>query len=128
VAVEGLSIRLLLDHHINPRLATDLRPQGFDVTFPRELGTERASDEEHLTWATERGRVVLTEDRADFQILAQRWAEHGRDHAGIILVNTAKPVSYGELLRRLRAFLDAVSAEEMVNQVRWLDERWSRGT
>ena len=71
MAVEGLSIRLLLDHHINPRLATDLRPGGFDVTFPRELGTERASDEDHLVWATNHGRVVLTEDREDFQALAR---------------------------------------------------------
>lgn len=126
MAVEGLSIRLLLDHHINPRLATDLRRQGFDVTFPRELGTERAPDAGHLAWAAEQGRVVLTRDREDFQILAQQWAEQNRNHARILLLSDVKPISYGELRRRLRAFLDVVSAQEMFNQVRWLDESWSR--
>lgn len=125
MAVEGLSIRLLLDHHVNARLLIDLRRDGFDVTNPRELGTERFSDEEHLAWAADRGRAILTQDRGDFQVLAQAWLNQGRDHSGIVLFSPAKPISYGELLRRLRAFLDAVSAEEMVNQVRWLDASWS---
>lgn len=126
MAVEGLSIRLLLDHHITPRLATDLRRDGFDVTFPHELGTERALDVQHLRWAAEHGFVILTSDIGDFRTLAKQWTERGEVHGGIILLHRAKPISYGELLRRLRAFLDAVSAEEMVNQVRWLDESWSR--
>lgn len=126
MAVEGLSIRLLLDHHIDVQLATDLRREGFDVTFPRELGTERALDEAHLEWATSHGRVILTGDIKDFPRLAESWAEQGREHAGVLLLVGKSRLSYGELLRRLRAFLDAVPAEEMVNQVRWLDESWSR--
>lgn len=120
MAVEGLSIRLFLDHHMDPSLATDVRRDGFDVTFPREVGTERASDEEHLTWAAEHGRVIVTFDRRDFRILAKQWTDRGQEHAGVLLC-VAPGLSYGELLRRLRAFLDVVSAEEMVNQVRWLD-------
>jgi predicted nuclease of predicted toxin-antitoxin system len=126
VAVEGLSIRLLLDHHIDERLITDLGRDGFDVTNPRELGTERARDDEHLRWAATHGRAILTSDVKDFPDLGRTWIRQGRDHAGIILVEATPRVSYGELLRRLRAFLDAVSAEEMVNQVRWLDESWTR--
>jgi hypothetical protein len=48
-------------------------------------------------------------------------AEQGRQHAGIILSTAPPRITYGELLRRLLAFLDTVSADEMVNQVRWLD-------
>lgn len=62
MAVEGLSARLYFDHHVDPRLAIDLRRYGFDVTFAREVGKERATDEEHLRWATEQGRVVATFD------------------------------------------------------------------
>lgn len=78
-------------------------------------------DEEHLQWATEHGRVVLTFDARDFRILDAQWRAQGRDHAGILLSIPPPQISYGELLRRLLAFLDTVSAEEMVNQVRWLD-------
>lgn len=126
MAVEGLSVRLLLDHHTNARLLTDLRRDGFDVTNPRELGTERASDEEHLARAADHGRAVMTHDRQEFQLLADEWTKKGRHRAGIVLCRAPPRLSYGELLRRLRAFLEAVSVEEMVNQVRWLDESWSR--
>ena len=125
MAIEGRSIRRLLDHHLSPRLARDLRQDGFEVTFPRELGTERASDEQHLRWAAAHGHVILKSDIGDYRPLAERWTERGEDHAGIILVIGSQPISYGELLGRLRAFLDAVSADEMVNQVRWLDQSWS---
>jgi hypothetical protein len=121
VAVEGLSICLFLDHNIDPRLAHDLRRRGFDVAYALEIGTERAQDDEHLQWASERGRAVFTVDIGDFRILAEQWAEQGRDHAGIILSIPPPRVAYGEVLRRLLAFLDAVSADEIVDQFRWLD-------
>ena len=124
MAVAGLSIRPYLDHNMDPRLATDLHRHGFDVTYAREVGNERATDEEHLTWATERGRTVVTFDRRDFRVLAEQWGEQGRDHAGIIFAVAPPRLTYGQILRRLLALLDAVSAEEMVNQVRWLDASW----
>lgn len=126
MAVEGLSIRLLLDHHVDGRLIADLRRDVFDVTNPRELGTELARDDEYLRWAAAEGRAILTSDVKDFPDLTRAWLRQGLSHAGIILVEAAPRVGYGELLQRLRAFLEAVSADEMVNQVRWLDESWSR--
>ena len=122
MAIAGLSIRLLLDHHLDPRLAIDLRQYGYDVTYPRELGTGAASDEEHLIWAAERGRAIFTFDVRDFRLLGEQWRDQGRDHAGIILSIAPPRISYGEVLRGLLTFLNAVSAEEMVNQVRWLSD------
>lgn len=126
MAVAGLSIRLFLDHHMDPRLATDLRRVGFAVTYPRELGTERATDETHLRWAAEQGWVICSFDVGDFQRLAEQWAEQGRHHAGIILAQAPPRLTYRPLRRRLLAFLDAVSAEEMVDQLHWLDASWDR--
>ena len=126
MAVEGLSIGPYLDHNAHPWLARDLRPQGFSVTVAADVGNRLASDEEHHRWATERGLTVLTFDVKDYPNLAQRWAEQGRQHAGIIVAVAPPRITYGQLLRRLRAFLDAVSADEMVNQVRWLDASWDR--
>ena len=120
MAIEGLSVRLLLDHHVDPRIAGDLRGHGFDVTFPRELGTERASDEDHLVWATEQRRAVFTYDIGDFRRIAERWADEGRDHAGINFSMAPPRITYGELLSRLLALLDSITADEMVNQVRWI--------
>ena len=124
MAVAGLSIRPFFDHNVHTWFAPDLRRAGFDVVHAKEVGNDRASDEEHLLWATRQGRTVVTYDRDDFPILAQRWAEQGLDHAGIILAIAPPVISAGLVLRRLHAFLDTVSADEMVNQVRWLDGSW----
>ena len=121
MAFPGLAIRLHLDHNVDPRLAADVRRHGFEVTSAREIGKERASDEEHLAWAAEHGRVILTFDVGDFRVLARRWLDEGRDHAGILISIPPPPITYGELLRRLLAFLDRITAEEMVNRVEWLD-------
>ncbi|MCK6566950.1 MAG: hypothetical protein HUU12_05045 [Anaerolineales bacterium] len=43
----------------------------------------------------------------------------GKEHWGIILSNR-EPI--GELLRRILRLLNTVSAEELKNQIRWLNE------
>jgi hypothetical protein len=45
--------------------------------------------------------------------------EEGKEHWGIILSNR-EPI--GELLRRILRLLNSVSADELKNQVRWLNE------
>jgi hypothetical protein len=120
VAVEGLSALVYLDHNANPRLVRDLRPHGYDAVFARELGLERASDDEHLRRASESGRVLFTHDLDDYPALAAEWAARGEAHAGIILVPPG--LSYGEQLRRLLHLLNTYSAEEFVNRVEWLNE------
>ncbi len=46
----------------------------------------QASDEEHLTYATERGRILVSQDE-DFTIIHARWQDEGRSHAGIMKVS-----------------------------------------
>jgi hypothetical protein len=62
---------------------------------------------------------VLTYNIKDFSPLARLWYEAGRDHAGIIL---SVELEHGDLLRQVLKFLTAVSAEEMANGVRYLQE------
>jgi predicted nuclease of predicted toxin-antitoxin system len=126
VAVEGLSIRLYFDHHIRGRFAVDLRRQGFEVVQAREVGNELVADEVHLRWATDHRRVIFTHDLKDFPPLAEKWFLEGRDHAGIILsVQPGRSAPYNVLLRRLLRLLETLTADEMVNRVEWLDQRWS---
>jgi predicted nuclease of predicted toxin-antitoxin system len=123
VAVEGLSARPYLDQNVNPQLAVDLRRHGFAATFAREVGNERLTDEEHLQWASERGQVLISFDVKDFPVLANRWADEGRTHAGIILL-TPPEFSYGKLFRRLLRLLDTLTGDDLVDRVEWLDGRW----
>lgn len=124
MAVEGLSARLYFDHNVHRRLARDLRDRGFDLVTAPEAGNEDATDEEHLTWSTGEGRVLVTYDRRDFRVIARAWAREGRDHAGIIISVAPPRLPYAQVLRRLLALLDAFAADEFVNQVLWLGEAW----
>jgi predicted nuclease of predicted toxin-antitoxin system len=128
VAIEGLSIRSYLDHHVPDLFAVDLRRRGFDAIVARDVGNARASDEEHLTWATAHGRVVLTSDFDDYPPMADRWFFEGRDHTGIILLEQPTSVPYGRLLRRLLRLLDTLTADDMINRVEWLDWKWDEPT
>ncbi len=62
---------------------------------------------------------MLTFNHRDFAPLAQLWYETGQQHAGIIL---STQLSRGELLRLLRNLLSKLTANEMANTVRWLQE------
>jgi hypothetical protein len=76
-------------------------------------------DDEQLAFAAEQGRAVLTYNMKDFAPLATVWYEAGRNHAGIIL---SEELEHGELLRWVEKMLKAISAEEMINAVRYLQE------
>jgi predicted nuclease of predicted toxin-antitoxin system len=125
VAIEGLSIRTYLDHHTHDLFAVDLRRRGYEVIRARDVGNERAADEEHLAWASARGYVIFTSDFDNFPALADRWFLEGRDRSGIILVEQpGRKNAYGLLLRRLLRLLDTLMADDMINRVEWLDAKW----
>ena len=124
MAIAGLSARPYLDHHVHLQLARDLRRHQYDVIHASERGAERELDEEHLRWAAMDGRVIITFDVHDFPTLAERWFLDERQHAGILLSFPPPLVPYPILLRRLLSLLDQMSAEDLVNQVLWIDESW----
>jgi predicted nuclease of predicted toxin-antitoxin system len=125
VAIAGLSILLHFDHNGHPLLAQDIRNAGYDAVAAKDVGIGALKDEEHLQWATDHGRCIITHDLDDYPVLAYEWARIGRDHAGIIVALQPPKISYGEMLRRLLRLLDTLTADEMVNRLEWLDLRWS---
>jgi predicted nuclease of predicted toxin-antitoxin system len=125
MAIAGLSIRLYLDHNADPDIARDVRRDGYDAVWASEVGNERLQDEEQLRWATEHGRAILTHDVRDFRILDAQWRSRGDSHAGIILAETPPELRIGELMRRLRRLLETMSADEMIDQVIFLNVLWS---
>ena len=125
MAIEGLSIRPYLDHNFHERIGLALRRAGFDVVIAKEVGNEALSDEEHLEWATEHCRTVLAHDRVDFTKLNLEWALEGRPHGGIIISVAPPEIPYREVIARLFRFLDAITADEVVSNLFWLNEIWA---
>jgi hypothetical protein len=71
-------------------------------------------DEEQLVFSTEKGRVLLTHNRRDFEHLHSTFLKRQLEHAGIIIA--ARRDVY-EIARRGVLLLNAVQAEAFRNQL-----------
>lgn len=72
-----------------------------------------SSDEQQLLGATSHGRCIFTFNIRDFVVLAHRYPQHG----GIIL---STQISTPLLIKALDNLLSSTTAEEWIDQVRWL--------
>ena len=112
-----LFIEVYLDEDVDILIAELLRARGFTATTTVEAGNRGASDADQLAYAAARGQAFLTHNRVDFEALARAYATAGHQHAGIILAARRPPY---EVARRLLLLLNQVTADEMLDQVRYL--------
>ncbi len=115
--MSSLFIELYLDEDVSNLVAELLRGRGFSALTTHSEGRLGLTDAGQLAHTIALRRTLLTHNRADFEALAQRYAEAGREHHGIILARRYAPY---ELLRRLMRLLDQVTADEMKNQVKYI--------
>ena len=111
--------KLYLNEHLSPRLAEQLRQHGFDVTATLEAKRGEADDDEQLAYAASEQRALVTFNHKDFAVRHERYRAEGKEHWGIIL-STEERVDV--LRRRLLRLLNTLSADELKNQIRWLNE------
>lgn len=124
-------MRFLLDEHLSPRVARELRARGIDAVALRawrEGAFLQQPDERILEAAGEEGRVLMTHDVHSIPLLLKAWAETGRYHAGVILVSAAAitPDDYGGLIHALVALAGRDRDLPWLNRVVFL-EKGSRG-
>src|SRR6266849_3936434 len=94
-------IRLYLDEDIHPDLAEAIRQKGFDCQHAAEAGMLGKLDEEQLENATSQARCLVSFNVRYFVVLAQRWAQAGRTHAGIVVTKQVSRRALGRLLSRI---------------------------
>jgi hypothetical protein len=99
-------VKLFLDAHISgPRIARALREAGHDVrAADEERELDGLTDEQLLSIAAAEERIFVTFDVKDFPVIARRWAEAGRTHAGCAIV---VGIDHGEF----GAILDTIARE-----------------
>ncbi len=77
-----------MDENAHSRaLVEALTSNGFDCLTVNEAGMRGASDDEQLAFATSLERAVYTSDMKDFPVVARKWRDAGRFHAGIIMLS-----------------------------------------
>ena len=112
-----LFAELYLDEDVSVLIATLMRARGFVATTTQEAGLLGRSDAEQLDFAVARQKVLLTHNRADFEAPALKYFSASRTHYGIIIATRRPP---HELVTRLLAVLNSVTADEMENQLRYI--------
>jgi len=120
MAEEELLVSIYLDADVERMIAKGLRRQGYNCRAADEVGMKRASDEAQLEYAARMGYALVTYNIEHFAPLHTRYLREGWEHSGIVLI----PKRWGasEVLRRLLNLLDAVTADEMRNNVKWLSD------
>lgn len=118
-------MKLALDHHYPSSIAPTLRDRGHDAVTALERGWHAEEDEALLEFCAGEGRALLTNNVADFAIIARRWQSDGRSHFGLIFTSDATlPRTHhasGRYVDALDALLSAnPGARGLVDQIRWL--------
>ena len=104
-----MTLRLLLDEDISPRVAEGLRRRGVDAVSVHEVdrANRRIGDADQLAFAVAAGCALVTYNRADYQALDALWRLEARAqaHAGILWLSerTVPRRAVGELVRALEA-------------------------
>jgi predicted nuclease of predicted toxin-antitoxin system len=105
-------VKLLLDEMWPPSIARALRERGHDVIAVAERDDLRSQADEHIfATAQVEGRVIVTENVADFRRLAEEFVRLGRTYPGLIYTTNrqfprADARTPGSLTRALLHLLD----------------------
>ncbi len=113
------ALKIYLNENISWKIAKALDEFGYDVVSSYEIGMNAEDDGIQFAFAVSEKRAVLTNNFGDFVKLCEEYASAGKDHYGVIF--TTK-FSNAEILKRLKVVLKAITAEQMKNQIRWLND------
>jgi hypothetical protein len=116
-ATPPLFIRLFLDEDVQRGVTAALRVRHYDALSVHDIGRWGLSDAEQLAYAAANQRALFTFNALDFLRLHREWIGTGQSHWGIV-VSEQLPV--GEATRRLLRLLNRVTADEMRDQIYWL--------
>ncbi len=117
-------MKLFIDHDFNHRILRGLKRliPDLDCMTVHEIGGSEKEDSEHILWATEENRLILTHDIRTFPGHAAKLMEGGYEITGIILVPQGMPI--GDAIEELECIVSCSSIEEYKNLIRrlpWLN-------
>ena len=92
---------LYLDEQVSHGLIDVMQDEGIDTTTVNLLGHKGQSDAFQLLRAAELGRVVVTHNVAEFDLLHEAWlawsdawqAQRQSNHAGILVMHPSKSIT-----------------------------------
>lgn len=114
--ISSLYIHLYFDEDVLVRIVDNLRTRGFDVLSSRDADMSGRSDDQQMLQAVSL-RAIVTHNRVDFEAQHNKFVENGLKHYGVIVAKRRKDT---EVVTKILALLDIVSADEMENRFRYI--------
>jgi len=100
----AVRLRLLLDEHLSPEIARQLRAQGHDVVAVGERPELRGRpDRVHFASLPDQQRVIVTRDLGDFRPLLAEALRRGTPTYGIICVPASFALNRAQIGRIVQA-------------------------
>jgi hypothetical protein len=113
-----LYLHLYFDEDVSAGIVDNLRTRGFDVVSARDVNMLHKDDDAQIMFAVSQCRAIVTHNRTDFENQHRKYLESGLKHYGIIIAKR-RPKD-AEVVAKLLALLNIVTAEEMENQLRFV--------
>jgi len=118
-------VRLALGNHYSTLIAEQLRDLGHDAIAAIEVGWEVQDDEPLLEHCALQNRSLLTNNVADFAVIARRWQSDERRHAGLIYTSDSSlPRNRSNTGRFVTALADLMAShpadDALTNRTHWL--------
>ena len=104
-----------MDHHVHAAITEGLRRRGVDVITAHEDGAAEFEDERLLQRATQRSRVLFSQDK-DLLILTHQWLQAGIEFSGLVYTHQLS-VTIGQAVRDLELIAKAFGPEDMLNHI-----------
>lgn len=119
-------MRLLLDEQYSHQIAVHLRAAGHDVEATAETpALVGMGDEELLSYASDQGRALLTNNVRHFAPLAREWTARGQSHPGLVFTSEESMprsrATIGRYVEAITALMEAhPAADALRDRVHWL--------
>jgi hypothetical protein len=120
-------LKLLLDEHISPSVATGLHRCHRAIEIRSMVDWENGrflgqDDHTCLREAAAQRLTLVTYDRRTIPPLLKNWAEEGRTHGGVIFVDekTISPADIGALVLALAELVKVMGAWDWTNRIYFL--------
>ncbi len=113
-------LRFFIDHDFNHKILRGLarRIPDFDYITADQIGKRGESDKNHLKWAFEKSRVIISHDVNKFTDAANEKLENGEDIFGLILIPQTMPI--GDAIADLELIISCCKETEFVNRIQYL--------
>jgi hypothetical protein len=102
-----VSLKFYTDTHIDKQVAIQLRTHKVDVVRCEDVGMASATDEEHLAYAVQENRALITKDD-DFIKLHVKWQHEQKSHEGIFFCPYRDRPAIGLIVRECLYFYNVI--------------------